>query len=804
MLENNGMECWMAPMSIPAGSSYAIEIPQAIKSCSAFVLLLSENSQNSKWVPKEVDTALGYERIVIPFHVDESDINEQFNFRLTDVQRVEAFNRRSEAYRELVERLRPIVENPGLYSTPSDSKSSGAEKYNAKTTAIKDTPYGRVNRQNSGADNKQQKNKGRLFAILGLCIAGIAVALLLFFVINGIVKKIGNIKENGEKPAVTDTATLPGNTPNTDPNTNTDASPAPGLDTGSEPSSGTPSQEMVGTAYFYSDKNGTRIVTLSTDKGNGTAGAVWQSFSAGGYSRINLTGKIMEKNSDGGIKIVWTGEESEVLPEGTSWTPVGSSTVSGDETTFSCGELEMTAFSDDSYMIRSADDLLKLVNSDGIFVLANDIDLGGTKRSPIAGFSGVLAGNGFTISNLKIESASGNAGLFSDLAGFVADLKIENASVTVTGKSENVGILCGVLSGNATGISVSGVVRAEKSEKVGGVTGWAQRTTPYDDMSLTNFSSDAEVHGEKNVGGIAGYISGEISDFRIADSLNRGAVTASGENAGGIAGSVEVIHFGIVIISNSRNTGDISGKYNVGGIVGSATSKDREASKIDTCACSATVKGEAFAGCIAGCLTRIRVDECSNKGATLEVTGYYVEDNKHYAYAGGFVGLGSSVFNCTNEVEVNYSGNGGYVGGIIGCAYSETDTIEIRNVANNMKVSGEDYVGGIAGYVRGYYADILFEKAENHGDVTARGNYAGGIAGNCNSNDFWGTTFYLYDSFNENAVNGKKYVGGLFGVVNFSFDDEGHVVTGCNSTGEVSGESDTGKLVGYSHGVSFE
>lgn len=36
VLENNGIECWMAPESIPMGSDYAREIPDAIEKCSAF------------------------------------------------------------------------------------------------------------------------------------------------------------------------------------------------------------------------------------------------------------------------------------------------------------------------------------------------------------------------------------------------------------------------------------------------------------------------------------------------------------------------------------------------------------------------------------------------------------------------------------------------------------------------------------------------------------------------------------------------------------------------------------------------
>ncbi len=49
-LEHNGISCWMAPASIMGGSSYAEEIPKAIRECRVFVLLLSEKSQRSKWV----------------------------------------------------------------------------------------------------------------------------------------------------------------------------------------------------------------------------------------------------------------------------------------------------------------------------------------------------------------------------------------------------------------------------------------------------------------------------------------------------------------------------------------------------------------------------------------------------------------------------------------------------------------------------------------------------------------------------------------------------------------------------------
>ena len=41
VLEKNGINCWMAPQSIPAGSDYGAEIPKAINTCDAFLLVLS-------------------------------------------------------------------------------------------------------------------------------------------------------------------------------------------------------------------------------------------------------------------------------------------------------------------------------------------------------------------------------------------------------------------------------------------------------------------------------------------------------------------------------------------------------------------------------------------------------------------------------------------------------------------------------------------------------------------------------------------------------------------------------------------
>ena len=106
VLSNNGVECWMAPESIPMGSDYSSEIPDAIENCSCFLLVLSSSAQKSNWVPKELDLAITHSKTIIPFQINDEMLTKPFNFRLTNVQRIEAFHDKEHAYNALLVRLR--------------------------------------------------------------------------------------------------------------------------------------------------------------------------------------------------------------------------------------------------------------------------------------------------------------------------------------------------------------------------------------------------------------------------------------------------------------------------------------------------------------------------------------------------------------------------------------------------------------------------------------------------------------------------------------------------------------------------
>lgn len=124
VLEKNGLSCWMAPRDIPGGSNYTREIPIAIRNCKVFVLILSENAQNSHWVLKELDSAVNCGKVILPFMLEDCVLNDEFNFLLTGAQRYSAYQKKAEAMETLIGRIRGILAASG----PSVAEEPGQEE----------------------------------------------------------------------------------------------------------------------------------------------------------------------------------------------------------------------------------------------------------------------------------------------------------------------------------------------------------------------------------------------------------------------------------------------------------------------------------------------------------------------------------------------------------------------------------------------------------------------------------------------------------------------------------------------------
>lgn len=86
LLKESGIKTWMAPGDIPAGSRYAQVINRAVKNCSCFVLMLSEDALNSVWVAKEVERAVNYRKPIIPVQLENVVLNDEFELYISTDQ----------------------------------------------------------------------------------------------------------------------------------------------------------------------------------------------------------------------------------------------------------------------------------------------------------------------------------------------------------------------------------------------------------------------------------------------------------------------------------------------------------------------------------------------------------------------------------------------------------------------------------------------------------------------------------------------------------------------------------------------
>lgn len=66
LFNKHEIDTWMAPYDIPAGNEYAEVLYDALSKCSCLVLMLTDVSQNSQWVRKEVNIAITNGKTIIP------------------------------------------------------------------------------------------------------------------------------------------------------------------------------------------------------------------------------------------------------------------------------------------------------------------------------------------------------------------------------------------------------------------------------------------------------------------------------------------------------------------------------------------------------------------------------------------------------------------------------------------------------------------------------------------------------------------------------------------------------------------
>ena len=89
-LEGHGFKCWIAPRDVTPGKNYGAAIVDAIDECAVFVLILSNESNRSGQVVREVERAASRNAVLIPFRVEDVKPSRDLEFYVSTAHWLDA------------------------------------------------------------------------------------------------------------------------------------------------------------------------------------------------------------------------------------------------------------------------------------------------------------------------------------------------------------------------------------------------------------------------------------------------------------------------------------------------------------------------------------------------------------------------------------------------------------------------------------------------------------------------------------------------------------------------------------------
>lgn len=186
-IEAAGVATWMAPASIEGGTSYAEQIPRAIRTCGLFVLVLSPKAMASIWVSREVDRALNEGKRILPFVIEDAPLSDEYKFYLTNVQRYPAYQDFEGELARMIGDIRLFLGVPA--PAPAKPEAEPQPEPQAEPTPAQPEPAPVKTRvKTAPAPKKASQPKGgkrKLPLILVLAAVLIAGALLAVFLLPG-------------------------------------------------------------------------------------------------------------------------------------------------------------------------------------------------------------------------------------------------------------------------------------------------------------------------------------------------------------------------------------------------------------------------------------------------------------------------------------------------------------------------------------------------------------------------------------------------------------------------------------------
>lgn len=108
-LEENGLNCWMAPRDIKTSDNYAQEIMDGLINAKMVLLVFSKDSHDSKYVRQELNNAFIRDKPILPFKIDDTLPSGGVEFILRNQQWLDASSDPESFFDEMLEDANRIL-----------------------------------------------------------------------------------------------------------------------------------------------------------------------------------------------------------------------------------------------------------------------------------------------------------------------------------------------------------------------------------------------------------------------------------------------------------------------------------------------------------------------------------------------------------------------------------------------------------------------------------------------------------------------------------------------------------------------
>ena len=130
-LESNGIQCWIAPRDVPYGMNFEEAIVDAICESSLMILILSNSSNNSPHVKREIQNACmeDAQTPILPFRVEDLRLNKALRYYLGSTQWLDASTPPLESHFEsLVKRVRVYLSQDAQAEAATKAEAEAARQ----------------------------------------------------------------------------------------------------------------------------------------------------------------------------------------------------------------------------------------------------------------------------------------------------------------------------------------------------------------------------------------------------------------------------------------------------------------------------------------------------------------------------------------------------------------------------------------------------------------------------------------------------------------------------------------------------